>query len=386
MDTRTNITTRFYRYNSFEPFTVKVKSLLSQIPQYVDSVISINIFSSMECGDYHEALQIIRDEAKEFFGCVPLLTYIIQPLFKQGEIAAEVYISRSQKANPIELPNGVRYKAIKLGVDSGREACNDTIYLVEGIVANSFSVSMREQSREVCLKISELLNELGLSPSSIIRQWNYIGNIIEVRDGEQNYQVFNEARSELYATDQWSRGYPAATGIGTSCNGLVVSLIIYSDVGSDICQSINNPQQISAHLYSQRCLVGGELANKTTPKFERAKTLIIGDKSICFISGTAAICGEYSLCSDDVVEQTLQTIENIEVLISDENMAAHNSRACSLEPFTFRVYVKYRKDFEAVRRVVEARWGSTAQLYLEADVCRDELLVEIEGVARGGVR
>ncbi len=378
MSTKRTISTRFYSYVSFETFETKIAKLLSQIPLRGE-LISIAIFSEGNNIEYHEAMRIIRNAAKERFKTPPLLTYVVQPLPLPEEVAAEVYISRASKEN-VEFntaPNGVRYAKIR----AGRERKSDYMYIVEGIAASSFTDSMREQSQEVCGKISTLLQHLNLTPSAIIRQWNYIGNITATRAGEQNYQAFNDIRSELYSSDKWEKGYPAATGIGSSCDGLVVCLALYD---GDQEYAIDNPQQISAHTYNERLLVGD--CSKATPKFERAKCIIFDNMSACLISGTAAICGEESIQSEDIVAQTLQTIENIEVLISDENMAANNCPACSLEPFILRIYVKHRKDFNAVRRVVEARWGSVAQVYLEADVCRSELLVEIEGVAKGGVR
>ena len=44
------------------------------------------------------------------------------------------------------------------------------------------------------------------------------------------------------------------------------------------------------------------------------------------------------------------------------------------------VYVKYQNDIPAVQKVCEAELNCKSSLYLESDVCREELLVEIEGV------
>ncbi len=44
-------------------------------------------------------------------------------------------------------------------------------------------------------------------------------------------------------------------------------------------------------------------------------------------------------------------------------------------------YVKYPKDTDAIEAVVKAKWPETSVAYLQADVCRDELLVEIEAIS-----
>ena len=46
-----------------------------------------------------------------------------------------------------------------------------------------------------------------------------------------------------------------------------------------------------------------------------------------------------------------------------------------------RVYLKRPEDFPKCEAICERRFGSVPAIYAVADVCRHELLVEIEGVA-----
>jgi hypothetical protein len=46
-----------------------------------------------------------------------------------------------------------------------------------------------------------------------------------------------------------------------------------------------------------------------------------------------------------------------------------------------RVYIKRQEDYEKVRAVCESRLGELPTIYAIADVCRPDLLVEIEGMA-----
>lgn len=375
-----SIITQYYSYSA-PSLKERILGLLQQLPM-THKVLSISLFGTSSNEDYHTELAEMRTHIRAHLQYLPLITYIVQPLPQSDGLAMEVhsFIQGGDISSlPIvECPNGVRYVPISL---SDRE-----LFLVEGVVSNSFDKPMRQQSVEVFERIEELLKSLDLTPSNIIRQWNYIGNITKVAHGEQHYQAFNDARSAFYAKDEWANGYPAATGIGTSCDGVVVSFVAYRGVTNESSRAIDNPLQIAAHAYNKRVLIGDEVAQKTTPKFERAKTLVYSDnRSICFVSGTAAIRGEDSLNSADAAEQTRLTIENIEYLISDENMNRHNSRARDLKMVSARVYVKRPEDFEAVRSAVESRYSDLQMVIVEADVCRSELLVEIEGVAKGGV-
>jgi hypothetical protein len=44
------------------------------------------------------------------------------------------------------------------------------------------------------------------------------------------------------------------------------------------------------------------------------------------------------------------------------------------------IYLKYEKDFGVVKRVLEQTVDAVSTVYVVADLCSDELLVEIEGV------
>ena len=47
-----------------------------------------------------------------------------------------------------------------------------------------------------------------------------------------------------------------------------------------------------------------------------------------------------------------------------------------------RVYIKRDGDAEEAERWMKENYPRTPTLYLSADICREELLVEIEGIAR----
>ena len=144
---------------------------------------------------------------------------------------------------------------------------------------------------------------------------------------------------------------------------------------------VDNPLQIAAHAYSQNVLLGEKdaaLPQKTTPKFERAKAVWKEDHGFVYVSGTAAIRGEQSL---EGVGIELTTLENIEYLVSRDNLNRSGIPATeNATLITFRVYVKRWEDMEKAKQVVTERYPDLAAIYTLTDVCRSELLIEIEGM------
>lgn len=227
------------------------------------------------------------------------------------------------------------------------------------------------QAKAVFARIEDILQSEGFKINEIVRQWNYIEGITEVNDGVQNYQLFNDARTSFYSKTTWPDGYPAATGIGCSAGGVTVSVNAVRNASK--CSSpIDNPLQTPAHKYSGKVLEAGRETLKSTPKFERAR--LVGDSVL--ISGTAAIKGEDSEISDDPAIQSEAAVEVVESLVSPGNIAPGNKR------FRFnslRVYIKREKDAGAIIGTLEKRWKNVPKHYLIADICRRELLLEVEG-------
>ena len=81
----------------------------------------------------------------------------------------------------------------------------------------------------------------------------------------------------------------------------------------------------------------------------------------------------------DPVEQTEITIQNIKRLYSDEILKNISDEKLQSRYGHARVYVKYRKDYSAIKNVFESHYGNQPVVYIIADICRPDLLVEIEG-------
>lgn len=248
-------------------------------------------------------------------------------------------------------------------------------------VANGFSASnsgdCQTDASLVFKTLQQQLDETDFEIPDITRQWNYIEGIVSNKENHQNYQVFNDARSQFYQDHFEKTGYPAATGIGMKAGGVLIDYIaIKGDNVTNI--PIDNPVQIPAHKYHQNCLMGLPTgAVKTTPKFERGRYVSLNGEEIVFISGTAAITGEKTANPGDVEQQTRLTIDNIDKLVSKENLSK-NTIPLDLKFNYLRIYIKERKDFKKVREICEKRYGNVPMVWLQANICRDDLTVEIE--------
>ncbi len=226
-----------------------------------------------------------------------------------------------------------------------------------------------EQAEQCFVQMEQAMELAGISVDNIIRQWNYIEGILQLDGSNQRYQAFNDVRSQHYGKLFEGKGYPAATGIGIRFGGVIVDWIAMQSSGQMVSFPIDNPVQQAAHRYSSEVLIGNT-SNKTTPKFERARMLKSPEKQTFFISGTAAIRGEQTQWFGNAAAQTMLTVENIEELHSSTNSSSDNH---------FRIYIRNNVDFEKVVKICQEKYPGASLAFVQADICRDNLLVEIEG-------
>lgn len=230
-------------------------------------------------------------------------------------------------------------------------------------------------------RLAAALAQAGRHP---VRFWNFIPGIhAEMGGGLDRYMVFNAGRFAAFCewfgpADTFNRRVPTASAVGVDASASDGALVIHALASTEAGAPMENPRQIPAYSYSQRY---GPLP----PCFARATRIDDGEGSVrLFVGGTASIVGEDSQHEGDVRRQTLETFDNLARLVT------HVHGLTSLEPladplarFTaLRVYVVRKPDATVVRELVAARLASTCVVeYACADLCRRELLVEIEGVA-----
>ncbi|MBN1819549.1 MAG: hypothetical protein JW833_02470 [Prolixibacteraceae bacterium] len=330
-------------------------------------IYKVNFFIDAESKEERARLkQKARELLEGLFGEEVILNIISQPPLTCKVIAEAFYYDPEDwKAEFIKRSNAEAVCFVK----------NNSKVLI-GYSQSLVEESRQKQSEIAFQSLEEILEQNGFDLQNIVRQWNYIEDILAVNDGKQNYQEFNNTRSLYYSHSFDSTGYPAATGIGMNMGGILIEFVA---VNSDATRSfaINNPSQIDAHKYSSDVLKEGE-CGKTTPKFERARYLEMMGNKLIFISGTAAILGEKTQGINKPAKQTKITIQNIQQLYSEPVLKKVNNGS---EPHYghARVYIKDRKDFAAIRRVFKMYYPDLPVVYIIADICRDDLLVEIEG-------
>jgi enamine deaminase RidA (YjgF/YER057c/UK114 family) len=245
-----------------------------------------------------------------------------------------------------------------------------------------------ERSLSGFREMERMLAGQGVRMDQIIRTWLYLGDIVGPEGDTQRYKELNRARTDFFRGIEFGRGrlaagfrgrmFPASTGIGTSNHSLVMSCIaVDAPPGKLRLMPLENPNQTAA------CDYGSEYGVES-PKFCRALAVASDACATIFVSGTASITDSQTRWVGDVEKQTHQTLDNIEALISDANFLQHGwpGFGAGLSDLAhIRVYLKYPEDFEKARAVCEQRLGFVPAVYAVADVCRDDLLVEIEGVA-----
>lgn len=254
-----------------------------------------------------------------------------------------------------------------------------------GLHFNRSSSNILEQSIGAFEQMQLILKSEDFTFGDVVRQWNYIERIIDFTDNSQHYQIFNDVRSNFYGLSTFPNGYPAATGIGMSHHGVILEFLALKPASGVQILPIQSPVQANAHQYSPQVLSNNQYTiipcQKSTPKFERGKAIVSQQGGMLFVSGTAAIKGELSASQYDVVMQTRMTLQNIDNLINAKNLKRNgipnNSQTKLLN---LRVYLKYAEDYSKIKDIVSEYAGSVPVLFLQADVCRPELLVEIEGV------
>jgi len=102
----------------------------------------------------------------------------------------------------------------------------------------------------------------------------------------------------------------------------------------------------------------------------------ISNHDLFLLSGTAAIVGHESAFPNDSKAQTSETLRNIDALLAKSPLASDPGHSDAV-----RVYLRNPADYEHIAREVDGSFSSARiQLaYLQGDICRRELLVEIDG-------
>lgn len=377
------------RYYTYEPsvqgeFAGEWNQCLKQIAATAREgfrPVKLNVFISVDDNrTYSDTWQTVNDTVKELFGLrSPAFSVTAHPPEKPWKVTVEaLFLVPGTGKAETRFYESMPY--VTISYSWGKEVW------AAGLGSGYFSENIREASENAFNHTVALLAKEGLSLNNVIRQWNYIGNILAVRNGLQHYQVFNEVRSEYYSRYRTVTGYPAATGIGLKSESVSIDICAVDPDASVMIKGLSNPNQVNAYEYNQKVLKGVKdqgKEKKQPPQFERALLMAVRGRSVLYISGTASIIGQATIGKNNVKEQTGVTLENIKKLIDNELISQALSFTPEFSPRLrlLRIYIRHQEDFSVVRSICRERFPDVTLICIEADVCRDDLLVEIEAEA-----
>lgn len=262
-----------------------------------------------------------------------------------------------------------------------RYSCNKellfgTITLDESAFpANEGGAGPLQQAAESAYRqVFDVLEQSGFP--ELLRVWNYFSDINGESFGLERYRQFNIGRYDAFISHArpTAGNVPAACALGTRTGPLSLAFL----AGRKPLIPIENPRQISAYHYPKDY-------GRRSPSFSRAGLVRLDDQEILLISGTASIVGHQTLHHGDVMAQTRESLTNIAAVLGEANRVGGHQ---DYQPnsLTYKVYIRHPQDYAVVSQAMSEFLGknsSTQVMYVQADICRSDLLVEVEaGAAR----
>ena len=206
----------------------------------------------------------------------------------------------------------------------------------------------------------------------LLRTWNFFPSIT-TSDSQQHdlnrYETFCRGRLQaMQASGIKTKVYPAATVIGNHENKFQIYFLSSDTPGT----AVENPRQTSAYDYPVE-------DRYTQPLFSRGLIKTWGPRTHFYVSGTASIVGHETLHVNDVCAQLNEAINNVETLVAHANDKYQIKLNAQDDLLYMKVYIRHREDVEQIKQVLAARLSSTTpRALLLGDMCRENLLVEIE--------
>jgi enamine deaminase RidA (YjgF/YER057c/UK114 family) len=230
--------------------------------------------------------------------------------------------------------------------------------LLGDVQPNDGSRSKPDQARQAYEQLEAALGQGGMTMANVARTWLFIDDILSW------YGPFNQVRTVFYQErGMFDRLVPASTGVsGVNARGTALvsgAWAVEALNGAFSVSEVASPKQCPAPAYGS--------------SFSRAVELRTPALSRLLVSGTASIePGGASVCGGDVEAQIDLTMEVVRaILVSREMDFADASRVTA--------YFKNPQDvrfFQAWRK--QQGLGDWPAVHAQADICRDELLFEIE--------
>lgn len=258
---------------------------------------------------------------------------------------------------------------------SGIDACHNEDILF-GCLHLSAEDGLEEASRAAYSRLFDFIDGQGFP--FLMRAWNYFPCINAETGGIERYRQFNIGRHDAFAaqgrTGSESSGgadMPAACALGSRGGPLNVYFLASRQAG----RPVENPRQVSAFDYPERY-------GPRSPKFSRAMLMQPAGQRILSISGTASVVGHETRHAGDPDAQIAETIANIRAL-----MDAAGEKDARPTPgngeLLLKAYLRAPGYLAAMQSALTQAFPDASVAYLQADICRTDLLVEVEGMYFG---
>ncbi len=235
--------------------------------------------------------------------------------------------------------------------------------------ATSPSDEVERDTRDLYERMLGLVSE---REHHLLRVWNVLPRLNE-RSGElDRYMLFCRGRAEAFE-ERWGARFAehlcAFSAVGSRRGPQVLYFLACRDAGVPR----ENPRQVPAWSYPA-------CHGPRSPSFARAMRGPDSLDGTLFVSGTASVVGHESRHRDDVAAQARETLRNIQALLGGPDGTKGILRNARFSPV--KAYLRHAEDRPIVQAILAEELGeATPVLYLRADICRPELLVEIEGLA-----
>jgi enamine deaminase RidA (YjgF/YER057c/UK114 family) len=240
-------------------------------------------------------------------------------------------------------------------LDGGARQC-----IVGGLMSATPAHSRARQTTDVLEELQMALGAAGFGLPDVVRTWFFLDHILDW------YDEFNRARTKIYAGTRFRAGsMPASTGVGAgNPAGAAVALAAWAFrplEKNSYAEEVASPLQCPAPAYGS--------------SFSRALETSANGGRRLFISGTASIEPGGKTCwVGDVRRQIARTMEVVEAMAS--------SRGFGLSDFVrATAYFRNAADAGAFAEWHELRGLCLPVVSAQCDVCRDDLLFELEAEA-----
>lgn len=203
------------------------------------------------------------------------------------------------------------------------------------------------------------------------RVWNFFPNINEEEDGLERYRRFCMGRYQALEASlpKFPTSLPAGTAVGTRSGPLQ----LYFMAGAHPATHLGNPRQMHAYEYPKDY-------GPRSPSFARATLRSSESGPQLFIAGTASVVGHTSRHVGCPKAQTQEMVHNLRTLIEHADRMEPKGIGTSHRG-SYKVYVRNPDQLLSIRQALrDPLLNSSPILFLQGDLCRQELLVEIEGL------